>query len=76
MTDEREPRRYETPDGYFGWPEGEDAVQFLDEDGKPISVEEMHRRDRENPPDVIGSGTKEDPYRMRGTEPHEYRPSS
>ncbi len=75
MTDERE-ERYETPPGYFGWPEGDDAVQFLDENGKPMTVEEMHRRNKENPPDVIGSGTKDDPYRLRGTEPHEHHPSS
>ncbi|MDP9478580.1 MAG: hypothetical protein M3R38_23350 [Actinomycetota bacterium] len=36
MTDEREPR-YDTPDGYFGWPEGQDGVQFLDENGKPMT---------------------------------------
>ncbi|PLS84280.1 MAG: hypothetical protein CYG60_18795 [Actinobacteria bacterium] len=41
--DEREPR-YETPDGYFGWPEGQDSVQFLDENGKPLTREEWDRR--------------------------------
>ncbi len=34
--DEREPR-YETPEGYFGWPEGQDSVQFLDENGNPLT---------------------------------------
>ncbi len=41
MTEEdRNPVREPTPDGYFGWPEGQDAVQFLDEDGKPMTREE------------------------------------
>ncbi len=37
MTDDRNPGREPTPDGYFGWPEGQDSVQFLDENGKPMT---------------------------------------
>ncbi len=40
MADDRDPGREPTPDGYFGWPEGQDSVQFLDEDGKPMTREE------------------------------------
>ncbi len=38
-TDERKPgeAREPTPPGYFGWPEGQDGVQFLDENGKPMT---------------------------------------
>lgn len=36
MTDEREPR-YETPDGHFNFPEGRGQVQFLYDDGKPMT---------------------------------------
>ncbi len=42
--DDRNPGREPTPDGYFGWPEGQDSVQFLDENGKPMTREEWDRR--------------------------------
>jgi hypothetical protein len=42
MTDHRHPA---TPDGYFGWPEGDDAVQFLDpETGKQLTRKEWDAR--------------------------------
>ncbi len=37
MTDDRNPGREPTPPGYFCWPEGQDGVQFLDEDGNPLT---------------------------------------
>jgi hypothetical protein len=38
MSEEHNPdRNPDTPDGYFGWPEGQDGVQFLDENGKPMT---------------------------------------
>ncbi|MDP9477569.1 MAG: hypothetical protein M3R38_18100 [Actinomycetota bacterium] len=40
MTDAHDPekdRHPETPPGYFGWPEGQDSVQFLDENGRPLN---------------------------------------
>ena len=40
MTDEREPR-YETPDGYFNFPEGYGQVVFHDDDGKPMTPEQF-----------------------------------
>ena len=74
--DDRNPekdRHPETPDGYFGWPEGYGNVEFLDDDGKPMSREEWLEYLEEKRKDhrVIGSGTYEDPYRAPGTKPHE-----
>ncbi|MDP9487572.1 MAG: hypothetical protein M3Q49_17605 [Actinomycetota bacterium] len=37
MTNDRNPEREPTPPVYFGWPEGQDGVQFLDENGKPLT---------------------------------------
>ncbi len=71
MSEEHNPdRNPDTPDGYFGWPEGQDSVQFLDDDGNPMTTEEWRKHIEENPKQVIGSGTYEDPYRLPGTEPH------
>lgn len=56
MTDEREPR-YETPDGYFGWPKGDAAVQFLDEDGKLMTGAEWKEWLKTKKTRVIGSGS-------------------
>ena len=75
MDDERErnPEKDRNPvdDGYFGWPPGYGVVQFLDDDGKPMTHEEWLEYLEEKRKDhrVIGSGTKEDPYRAPGTAP-------
>ena len=74
MTDERDrnPEKDQHPedDGYFGWPPGYNVVQFLDDDGRPMSYEEwLAYLEEKKGHRVIGSGTKEDPYRAPGTPP-------
>ncbi len=56
-----------TPGSYFGWPEGQDSVQFLDENGKLMTGAEWKEWLKTKKTRVIGSGTKEDPYREPGT---------
>lgn len=71
MPDERDRRPPEEEEGgRFGWPPGYDVVKLLDDDGRPLSHEEWLAYLEENPVEVIGSGTYEDPYRLPGTPPH------
>ena len=72
MDDERNPKKDRHPedDGYFGWPPGYNVVQFLDDDGRPMSREEwLAHLEKKKGHRVIGSGTKEDPYRAPRTPP-------
>ncbi len=61
MTDDRNP---DTPDGYFGWPEGQDAVQFLDENGKPMTRAEWDRlmAEKARKRKAAGGGSKPNPF--------------
>ena len=74
IDDDRNPdkdRHPSTPDGYFNFPEGRGQVVFLDDDGRPMTPDEFDAYLEEKRKDhrVIGSGTKEDPYRAPGTPP-------
>ncbi len=68
MTDDRNPGREPTPDGYFNFYKGKGNVSFLDENGRLMTVEEfeVHIEQKRQKKDhrVIGTGITDDPYRL------------